>query len=83
MVVLAGIFWMAQLSKQEETTTTFAKPASPSQETTVDSEIEKPIDHFAAMRRQSPSEVEPLSEEDKALLAESEAFRRKVKECQI
>ena len=66
LAALAGVFWLAQLSKEEETPTA-NKPPTPSQEAAVDSETEKPVDHFAAMRRQSPSEVEPLSEEDKAL----------------
>ena len=73
LAMLAGVFWLAQLSKEEETPTA-NKP--PSQETAVDSETEKPIDHFAGLRRQS-SEIEPLSEEDKALLAEMEAQDKK------
>ena len=76
LAALAGIFWLSQLSKQEEIPTA-AKPPASSQETTVDSETEKPIDHFAGMRRQSSSEIEPLSEEDKAREAEVEAYWKK------
>ena len=75
LAALVGIFRLAQFSKEE--TPTAAKLQNPSQETTVDSETEKPIDHFAGMRNQSSSEVEPLSEEDKALLAEIEARDKK------
>ena len=77
LAALAGVFWLAQLDVKEETPTA-AKPTVPSQETTVDSEMEKPIDPFAGMRRQSPSEIEPLSEEEfQALEAENEAYRKK------
>ena len=78
LAALAGVFWLSQLDGKEETPTTIAaKPPSPSQETTVDPETEKPVDPFAAMRRQS-SEIEPLSEEEfKALEAENEAYRKK------
>ena len=76
VVALMGVFWLAQLSKEETPTT--AKPPSPSEEITVDSEIEKPVDHFAGMRRQSYSEIESLFEEElKALEAENEAYRKK------
>ena len=74
---LAGVFWLAQLIKQEETPTV-AKPDSPSQEATATSPMEKPIDPFAGMRRQSSSEIPPLSEEElKALAAEMEARDKK------
>ena len=78
LAMMAGVFWLAQLNKQEETPTV-AKPPRLIQETTVVQETEKPIDHFAAMRRQSSSEIEPLSEEDKAIEAEVEAYWKKVK----
>ena len=77
LAMLAGVFWMAQLDGKKETTTTAAKPTISNQEATVDSPTEKPINHFAGMRNQSSSEVEPLSEEDKALLAEIEARDKK------
>ena len=76
LAALAGIFWLAQLDGKKEIPTA-VKPLSPSQETTIDSETEKPIDLFAGMRRQSSSEIDSLSEEDKALMAELEAFDRK------
>ena len=76
LAALVGIFWLAQLDGKEESTTA-AKPTVPSEETAVDSEMEKPIDPFAAMRRQSPSEIEPLSEEDKELMAKLDAFDKK------
>ena len=76
LAALAGVFWLAQFSKEETPTT--AKPPSPGQETAVDSETEKPIDLFAGIRRQS-SENEPLSEEDKALMAEMEDREKKRK----
>ena len=75
LAALAGIFWLAQLSKEEETPTA-AKPPSPSEETDT-SPMEKPIDPFAGMRRQSSSEINPLSEEDKAFWAEMEARDKK------
>ncbi len=75
LAVLAGVFWLSQLSK-EETLTTAAKPPSPSEETAVDSKTEKPINPFAGMRRQSP-EIEPLSEEDKELMAKREDWEKK------
>ena len=77
LVALVGIFWLAQLDGKEETTTTVAKPTVSSQETAVDSETEKPIDPFAGMRRQSSSEIEPLSAEVKAIEAEVEAYWKK------
>ncbi len=83
LAALAGVFWLAQLDGKEETPTTIAdKPPSPSQETTVDSEMEKSIDPFAGMRRQSPSEIEPLSEEDKELMAKREDWEKKRKAYQ-
>ena len=75
LAILAGVFWLAQLSKQEETPTV-AKPPASSEKIAVDSETEKPIDHFVGMRRQS-SEIEPLSEEDKELMAKLDAFDKK------
>ena len=80
LAALAGVFWLGQFSKQE-TTTTAAKPTSPSDETTATSETEKPIDPFAGMRRQSP-EIEPLSEEDKELMAKREDWEKKRKAYQ-
>ena len=77
LAALAGVFWLAQLDGKEETPTTANKP--PSQETMDASPTEKPIDPFAGMRRQSPSAVEPLSKEDKALAAESKAYRKRQK----
>ena len=75
LAALAGVFWLAQLNKQEKTPTA-AKPPTSSQETTVASPTEEPIDHFAAMRRQS-SEIEHLSEEDKALAAKRQTDRER------
>ena len=63
LAVLGGVFWLAQLDDKEETTDT--------------SPTEKKVDPFAGVRNQSSSEVEPLSEEDKALLAEIEARDKK------
>ena len=78
LAVLAGVFWLSQLDGKEETTTTAAKPPSPSDETTADSKTEKTVDHFAGMRNQPSLEIEPLSEEElKALEAENEAYRKK------
>ncbi len=78
LAALVGIFWLAQLDGKEETSTAANKLPASNQETTVDSEMEKPIDPFAGMRRQSTSEIEPLSEEEfKALEAENEAYRKK------
>ncbi len=79
LAALVGIFWLSQLGKQEEATTTVDKQPTSSQETTDASPIEKSIDPFAGMRRQSPSAVEPLSKEDKALAAESKAYRKRQK----
>ena len=77
LAALAGVFWLAQLIKQEETPTV-AKPAASSQEATATSPTEKPIDPFVGMRRQSSSEIPPLSEEElKALEAENQAYRKK------
>ncbi len=75
LATLAGIFWLAQFIKQEETPTA-NKPPSPSDETTATSPTEKAVDLFVGMRRQS-SEIEPLSEEDKAFWAEMEARDKK------
>ena len=76
LAVLAGVFWLAQLDGKEETTTTAAKPPSPSKGTDT-SPMEKKVDPFAGLRRQSSSVIEPLSEEDKALMAELDAFDKK------
>ena len=76
LAALVGIFRLAQFDSKQETETA-AKPTSPSEETTVDSETEKPVDPFAGMRNQSSSEVEPLSEEDKELMAKLDAFDKK------
>ncbi len=75
LAALAGIFWLSQLDGKEETATTVAKPTS--QETKASSPAEKPINPFAGMRIQSSSEIPPLSEEDKAIEAEVEAYWKK------
>ena len=74
LATLAGVFWLSQLDSKEETPTTAAKP--PSQETMDASPTEKLIDPFAGMRRQSTSEIDSLSEEDKKLMAEREDWEK-------
>ena len=76
LAMLAGIFWLTQLDGKEETPTA-NKPTASSQEATADSETEKSVDTFAGMRRRYSSEIEPLSEEDKAIEAEVEAYWKK------
>ena len=76
LAMLAGIFWLTQLDGKEETPTA-NKPTASSQEATATSETEKSVDTFAGMRRRYSSEIEPLSEEDKAIEAEVEAYWKK------
>ena len=73
LAALAGVFWLSQLDGKEETTTTAAN--LPSQETDT-SPMEKKVDPFAGMRRQSSSEIDSLSEEDKKLMAEREDWEK-------
>ncbi len=75
LAALAGIFWLSQLDGKEETATTVAKPTS--QETKASSPAEKPINPFAGMRIQSSSEIPPLSEGDKALIAELDDWAKR------